>query len=160
MVNSKADTAVMIYTVSLGFIMACIATFALIICIMKTNFRWVQLLFLLSLLQDLGTCQFMLFTWLEQDNSFRARNEQLVAWGVATALFNFFGLNNLIYWLYGFKYWVIAREVPAAYKIKAGPATCHISERGYTAMKWVGIVANLGLAAFLAISRYRLSIGI
>lgn len=69
-------------------------------------------MFAICIIQDIETSQFELTQYLESDKTFRDNNVQLVTLGVSSSIFFFFFTNNLIYWLYGFKYWVISIEVP------------------------------------------------
>ena len=61
------DTVSMYYTVILGLMMAVMATGALIYSIVTSSFRWVQMMFFLCILQDLGTAAFEFVQYLEAD---------------------------------------------------------------------------------------------
>ena len=62
-------------------------------------------------------------------------------------VFLFYFLSNLIYWLFGYKYWVISIEVPrsiaATKKWSEEKDKSICSETGYEILNWVGIIINL-----------------
>jgi hypothetical protein len=157
MAHEYWDTMVMYYTCGLSLIMAFIATLALAESIKHTAFRWVQVIFFFSIVQDLTTFQTMYAVYLESDVVFRTAHPQFVAIFVGTAIFNFYFMNNLIYWLYGFKYWVMSIEVPGSYKQASSGNSGRFSKKCYDLISWVGILINLALCSVLAYQRYLLS---
>lgn len=114
-------------------------------------------MFFLCIVQDLATSQFELTQYLEASKQFHLNHVQSVAWGVATSIFFFFYMNNLIYWLYGFKYWVISIEVPGAYTKRD---RCKLPETSYKLISWTGVVVNFALCFAIAYQRYYLSLAI
>jgi amino acid permease len=66
-------------------------------------------------------------------------------------------MNNLIYWLYGFKYWVISIEVPGAYTKRD---RCKLPETSYKLISWTGVIVNFALCFAIAYQRYYLSLAI
>jgi len=66
-------------------------------------------------------------------------------------------MNNLIYWLYGFKYWIISIEVPDAYKKRE---RCKLSKNSYKLISWTGVFVNFALCFAIAYQRYYLSLAI
>jgi hypothetical protein len=153
MTQSYEDTLVMYYTTTVSFIMAVIAIGFLINSIKKTHFRWVQVIFFISVVQDLSTSALMIGVWMESDPVYRDSHAQLVALLVSISLFFFYFTNNLIYWLYGFKYWVMSIEVPGGYKKNKG----FLSERAYNLISWFGILLNFALILVVSYQRYFLS---
>ena len=71
-----------------------------------TRFKWVQTLILLCLLSNL------ISAFADTHDLWAGWN----AWSEGIATFidvgGYYGFQNSIYWLFGFKYWVIAKEVP------------------------------------------------
>ena len=62
-------------------------------------------------------------------------------------------MNNLIYWLYGFKYWVTSIEVPSNFKHKNSGK----SKQFYNIISWTGIILNFALCVVVGYDRYLLS---
>lgn len=115
-------------------------------------------MFAICIIQDIETSQFELTQYLESDKLFRDNNVQLVTLGVSSSIFFFFFTNNLIYWLYGFKYWVISIEVPDQYSREQKGCKC--TERTYKLINWVGIALNLLICIAIAWQRYDLSVSL
>ena len=73
---------------------------------------------------------------------------------MAISIFLFYFTSNLIYWIFGFKYWVISIEVPRLIaESKEGPQSNHKSictEARYKALNWIGILINLGFCLAVA----------
>ena len=112
-------------------------------------------MFLLCIIQDLGTAAFEFSQYLEADKAYFLKHTESTALFVSISIFLFFFLNNLIYWLYGFKYWVMSIEVPQTYNKER---KCRCSERMYNVIKWVGIILNFALCSYLGYERYHLSL--
>lgn len=72
-------------------------------------------------------------------------------------VFLFYFLSNLIYWLFGFKYWVISIEVPRSIAAKKkwrdekDKSIC--TEAGYEILNWLGIIINLIFCLWLGWKR-------
>ena len=47
--------------------------------------------------------------------------------------------TNLMHWLFAFKYWIIAREVPKLFD----QHTIEFNERSYRTMNMVGVIINI-----------------
>jgi len=65
MAHTLPDTLSMYYTVILGVVMAVVASAALVYSIRTTSFRWVQIMFVICIIQDIETSQFELTQYLE-----------------------------------------------------------------------------------------------
>lgn len=75
----------------------------------------------------------------------------------SVSVFLFYFISNLMYWMFGFKYWVISIEVPRLIEAsKDGSSLNHktiCSEKGYEALNWVGIIINLGFCVWVGWKR-------
>lgn len=71
-----------------------------------TKFKWVQTIILLFLISNIVS------GFAFAHDLFRGWN----GWSEAVCTFidvgGYYGFQNVIYWMFGFKYWVIGREVP------------------------------------------------
>jgi hypothetical protein len=74
-----------------------------------------------------------------------------MAWNVGLTIFAYYYINNLIYWLFGFKYWVMAMEMPRIIKEteRKFDETQEVkrdkpfwNERKYNILNWIGIISN------------------
>lgn len=73
-------------------------------------------------------------------------------------IFLFYFTSNLMYWLFGFKYWVISIEVPHLIEAqKEGsdgqPRKRICTEKRYEVVNWIGILVNFIACAWLAWKR-------
>ena len=126
-------------------LMTVYSSYWLIWSLRKTNLRWVQVMFLLCTIQNLNSFWIQCLSYATI-TKFHA-NHQYAQWIMfSIAVFLFYFTSNLMYWLFGYKYWVIAIEVPRL--IAAGEegklnhkSIC--SEARYEALNWVGILVNL-----------------
>lgn len=66
---------------------------------------------------------------------------------------SFYFCNTLVWWLYGFKQWVISIEVPRQLKGE-GDNSFHVNQKTYNIIKWIGIVINATVCIPLGIFRY------
>ena len=75
----------------------------------------------------------------------------------SVSVFLFYFVSNLMYWMFGFKYWVISIEVPRLIaSTKDGTEGNHksiCSEAGYEALNWVGITINLAFCLWVGWKR-------
>ena len=68
----------------------------------------------------------------------------------------FYFTSNLMYWLFGFKYWVISIEIPnmiEAAKEDGKQQKRICSETRYKVLNWLGILVNFAVCAVLAWKR-------
>ncbi len=72
-------------------------------------------------------------------------------------IFFFFFTSNLMYWMFGFKYWVISIEVPRLIAAsKEGNEAKHksiCSEARYEALNLIGIIINMAVCMLAAWKR-------
>lgn len=66
---------------------------------------------------------------------------------------SFYFSNTLVWWLYGFKQWVISIEVPRQLKSE-GRSSFKVNQKSYNIIKWTGIGINAALCIPLGIFRY------
>jgi hypothetical protein len=90
-------------------------------------FSWVRMMFILCILQNVSTLYLSFGDYFEE-SYYSVTNTEAVAWVISTACFFFFFVTILIYWLFGFKYWIISREVPRFLEGSSGMA---VSEQKY-----------------------------
>ena len=69
------------------------------------------MMFTLCVVQNFVTLFLSMSDYLEESEIYQKKTT-LVAWLVAIAVFLWFFMSIMIYWLFGFKYWVISIEVP------------------------------------------------
>jgi len=77
----------------------------------KSKFRWVKMMFTLCVLQNVFTLYLGFGDFYEQSKHSET-NTIAMSFIVSSACFFFFMTTILLYWLFGFKYWVISIEVP------------------------------------------------
>jgi hypothetical protein len=86
-------------------------------------------------LQNFSTLYLSCADYLES-SKYSESNPAKTATVVATAVFIFFFTTILIYWLFGFKYWIISREVP---RFLEGNNNMSLSERKYFVINYIAI---------------------
>ena len=86
---------------------------------------------------------------------------------IGFSIFIFYFVSNLMYWLFGFKYWVISIEIPQLIsnqeaelfnsnkEIVRSERFC--SETKYNLLNAIGILLNLFFCVWVAIKRAQLS---
>ena len=76
-----------------------------------STFRSVQFMLFLCVIQNFNSLWLACLYYTSETNFHKEhQNGQWLMYSVSIFLFYF--LSNLIYWLFGFKYWVISIEVP------------------------------------------------
>lgn len=71
---------------------------------------------------------------------------------MGVTIFFFYFVSNLMYWLFGFKYWVISIEIPQLLAVEDGRRkTC--TETRYNLLNWTGILVNFGACLVCAYVR-------
>ena len=80
-----------------------------------------------------------------------------MAYTISSSVFLFFVFSVLIYWLFGFKYWVISVEVP---RFLNGSTTDNVlfSEITYARINIAGVLTILMVAFIAAYYRWHLSV--
>jgi len=69
------------------------------------------MMFVLCIMQNFVTLFLSCGDYYEQSR-YHTTHTDLVAWTISSAVFLFFFFTIIIYWLFGFKYWIISIEVP------------------------------------------------
>ena len=69
------------------------------------------MMFVLCIMQNFVTLFLSCGDYYEQ-SCYHSTQTDLVAWTISSAVFLFFFFSIIIYWLFGFKYWIISIEVP------------------------------------------------
>ena len=135
--------------------MACLM-FALTILVIKVcqkkSFSYIVTLICCFIVSDISVSFLSVAFYLEQrDQSTEERLSLSLIIGIATFLFN---IGNLtMHWLFSFKYWVIAREVP---KLFDGQNISY-NEKTYKVVKWIGLIFNILVCLVLGYFRGKLT---
>ena len=113
----------------------------------KKGFDWVYFIYVLCIMQNYVTLCMGFGDWLEQSQWHQPtpspeNHPNFVAAWISSFVGLFFFFTIVIYWLFGFKYWVIAIEVPRFINGELPPEN---QERKYK-------IYNASAVIFLAIS--------
>ena len=114
MTDSTPDTydKVCLYvTLPMMAIMTAYSTYWLIYVLKNSTFRWVQFMLFLCVLQNLNSFWEGILYYTEA-GKWHTNHPRAQAIMYSISVFLFYFISNLIYWLFGFKYWVISIEVP------------------------------------------------
>ena len=110
----------------------------------------------LCVIQNLNTIWIAVLDYLDATH-YHKNHAEAQAIMDTICIFFFFGTSNLMYWLFGFKYWVISIEVPRLISAsKEGNEAGHksiCSETRYEALNWVGIIINMAVCMLAAWKR-------
>ena len=116
----------------------------------KTEFSWVRKMFVLNVWLTFISIRMAFGDWLEE-SWWNYEYSILTALNISTACFLFFFVTILIYWLFGFKYWVISIEVP---KFINGKSEMSLSERKYKLINYCFIAFFGSVCAAACTLRY------
>lgn len=111
----------------------------------KTEFSWVRKMFMLNVLLTVISMQMAFGDWLEE-SEWNFTHTVFTALNISVGCFLFFFLTILIYWLFGFKYWVISIEVP---RFINGSSKMQLTERKYKLINY-GFIALFGSVCLAA----------
>ena len=148
----------MCYCMSLGAFMLIFAVLALWNNVKNSQFEWVRFMFLLCIGQDIVT--FYLYFVLLKAESPGCIDGHPEAISIQVGIFVglYFLFNNLIYWFYGFKYWVIAIEVPGVYN--KDESRCKLSKSTYNFINYTVVALNILVCSWLVYERGALAYAI
>lgn len=152
--HTKLDTWTFWISNVLMFIMIGITITATIYVFKHSEFYWVRMMFILCILQNVATLYLSFGDYFEE-SYFSATNTYAVAWVNGTSVFFFFFITILIYWLFGFKYWIISREVPRFLEGSSGMA---VSEQKYRNINIIVITVFALVCGYASDVRGRVSI--
>lgn len=76
-----------------------------------SHFKWVQMMIGLCFLSNFFTLFFIVVDRQER-KAWHQAHPKLECVLMFCAIWTLYGFQNVIYWLFGFKYWVIALEIP------------------------------------------------
>jgi hypothetical protein len=79
-----------------------------------------------------------------------------LAWEVGSTTLFFNAGSNIAHWIFGFKYWVISKEIPNAIRA-TNPIDLKSSENRYRIFSYIGIAINLAFCIWVAVKRGQLS---
>ena len=91
-------------------LMILVSVFLTVSVFRRTDFTWIKGMFMLCILQNLASLYFSYAHYYALKDAMSRPYE--ASWIISTAVFPFFATSILLYWLFGFKYWVISIEVP------------------------------------------------
>ena len=139
-------------TLPMMAIMTVYSTYWLIQVLKNSTFRWVQFMLFLCVVQNLNSFWegVLYYTEVSPWHASHPRAQSIM---YSITVFLFYFLSNLIYWLFGFKYWVISIEVPKAFNKSEKSSNLRISQNTYNIVKWAGIGFNFVLCFFVAFYR-------
>ena len=104
--STTADKIALGVTVSLSLIMGIISTSALVYVNKNSTFKWVKMMLVFCIIQDISIASLNISFYIETLGSKR------ISWVVGLSTFMFFFMNSIIYWIICFKYWTISIIVP------------------------------------------------
>jgi hypothetical protein len=87
------------------------SVYAFIYALKHSNFKWVQFMLFLCIVQNANTVILAIAVFLEVTPWHQAHRMELM-YIIGFSIFFFYFVSNLMYWLFGFKYWVISIEIP------------------------------------------------
>jgi hypothetical protein len=155
MAISKLIKVEMILTVCEMSLITIFLSLVLFIACRDFRFRFILTLCILLLTTDVATALLAIGLGLENTNIHKERPIDL-AWEVGSTTLFFNAGSNIAHWIFGFKYWVISREIPNALKA-TNPNDLKSNENRYKVLNLLGIAGNLAFCIWVAIKRGQLS---
>ena len=126
----------------------------LVIVLRQMRFKFPVILLTLLIVADISS---LITSWASNAENNKEYHEehkilltQLIGW--STFGFNFG--TNCMHWLFSFKYWVIAKEMPKLWK---DGRQSSINEKLYSAFNFIGVVLNFIPCLLFAICSAKLS---
>ena len=111
MTTTIYDTTALWSSVTMCSLMTIYSVYAFIYVLYNSKFRWVQFMLFLCIIQNADTTLLAIGVYWEV-TPFHQENQDFLAWFMFVTIFFFYFTSNLLYWLFGFKYWVISIEIP------------------------------------------------
>ena len=121
----------------------------------------------LCVLENFGSCAYQFALWVEL-NPWAKNNEVGCSVLVGVSIFMFYFVENLMYWLFGFKYWVTSveiQQIQEEQKTQSGRAVAaenikkkrFCTETKYKVLSAFGGLVNLGICLWMCIERAQLT---
>lgn len=155
------DYTALYWSVTICGLTTIISVYAFIYVLLKSGLRWVQFMLFLCVIQNADTTVLAVALFLEISPWQQAHREELM-YMIGISIFLFFFVSNLMYWLFGFKYWVISIEIPQLITQQEAEITNDkedqrkkrfCSEAKYNALNAFGILVNLFFCAWVGWKR-------
>jgi hypothetical protein len=152
------------YALVMCGLMSVYSLWAFVYVMVKTKFKWVQFMIGICLLQNLNTIYLMKVQSFER-TAWHKEHRPLEFVFIFVGIFFFYFTSNLMYWLFGFKYWVMAIEVPLLIEnqqeqqrdLDETREIVHIkrfwTERRYNVLNWIGTAINLLICLYVGYRR-------
>ena len=146
MAPSTYNKADLFYLLPVMTLMTVYSLYWFIYVMMNSKFRWVQFMLFMCVIQNINTVWLVITRYLAVTEFIKMHTTtETMMYSINVFIFYFTG--NLMYWMFGFKYWVISVEVPrlidASKEGKEAKHKSFCSEASYNALNWVGIIVNL-----------------
>ena len=90
--------------------------------------------------------------YMTQDTPYFKSHVPTVAALTSVSIFLFYFANNSVYWLYGYKQWVISVYVPQVAKLSNSKSK--ITQRKYNIINMAGLGVIFAVSALMAVFRY------
>lgn len=144
---ARSDEIAFYYTITLCGLMTIYSAYYFAWAMLKTAFKWVKLMLFLCVAQSASDLLFGVSLYLETIASWHDSHVEGEHYFVMLAVFLEYFLQNVTYWLFGFKYWVVSIEMsrflkPAEEKGEKAKG-CICTESKYNAVSTVVIAINL-----------------
>ena len=114
---------------------------------------WVKGMFVLCVLQNIASLYFSVARFYEIREA--ANHPYAASWIVSTAIFFYFVTSILLYWLFGFKYWVISIEVSRF--INERTESSNNVESAYSSINKVVISSTVVICLITACLRFKIT---
>jgi hypothetical protein len=139
----------------MALLMTIYSLYAWIHVMFNSEFKWVKFMLFLCVAQN-ANCVFMGVMVFLEISPYRPAHPYFTAYAVGASVFGFYFISNLMYWLFGFKYWVTAIEIPALVKQERDDGKekkRFWTETRYNVLNWIGILINLFTCLWLGWKR-------
>ena len=144
-----------IYCMTMMSIAVFYAVYALLLVLRLSKFKWVQMMIAFCVVSNLTTIWFLV---MEHYEKYPVQTNNPKEYCVITvfAVWSWYAMQNIIYWLFGFKYWVIAIEVPLMMsdeQLTVKEQKRFWTEKRYRFVSTFGIVVNVVWCLFPGVMR-------
>lgn len=138
------------------FIAVCYSLYAFQRVMRFSKFKWVQKMIGLCVLSNFTTIYFLIVDRLEK-TAWAKAHPLIEEINMMISIFTWYGLQNVIYWLFGFKYWIIALEIPALLNEDANgkPKKRFWTEKRYNLALYIGLFIQIADTALEGWARGR-----
>jgi hypothetical protein len=157
-VPTASDYWMLYVTLLFEGIVTAYAIYSFVYVYRNSKFKWVQFMLFLCVLENPATMLWATSMYLEV-TPWHETHQWAEAFFIGATVFLFYVPSNVMYWLFGWKYWVIAIEVPALVNEQSEEIDPNKpverkkrfwTERRYNILNWFGILVNFGFCAWLA----------